>query len=99
MEYFIIKNRLDGSWLPDVGRGATHAEPTRAKPPRLFNERQHAYSALKWWLSGRHTATSHGPDMDGDYDIVEHTEPAPERLKADWYVDQVIVSTLSGNSI
>lgn len=80
--YWAIQHIPSGGFLPDMGRGQTHAEPTTHLPPRLFTEARAAKMALNWWLNGKITV-SHSCDYWGEEDESWHVEGVPERHSDD----------------
>lgn len=99
--FYAIKHVRRRLTLPDVGRGATHAEPVVIGgpwPPRLFHTEAAAKQSLSWWLKGR-TTVSRG--RRGDWTGVDdyedwHTEPDPSRREEDWTVVPVRMEIENG---
>ena len=94
--YFAIRQKSTGHFLPQARKarrgGFTHDTPVSQadQPPRLFKQKQHADSALRWWLKGETVETWSDATPDGaDPELI--TTPKADRIAADM---EVVPATL-----
>lgn len=93
MEFFIIRHKPSGGFLPELGgvrAGYTHTEPQTHGVPRLFTDAAGAKRALTWWLKGVTSVFRHR-DWEGDYDETWSTEPEDHRKAEDMEVVPVLL--------
>lgn len=89
MNFFAIRHIPSGGFLPALNSyGFTHAEPSRADPPRLFKQKRNATQALKWWLDGRVMTSYNDADLGGG-DSILRSLPAPGRISTDMEIVEV----------
>lgn len=95
-EFYAIRHKPTAGFLPEVGVGYTHSEPSTTAVPRLFTTKGGAQRALTWWLKGVHWVT-HSTRFDydyesfWDYDEEWHDKHMPERKPEDMEVIPVLL--------
>lgn len=93
LEFFIIRHKPSGGWLPElsgVRAGFTHTEPQTSGVPRLFETKAGAKRALTWWLKGV-TSVYRGQDWEGDWDETWSTSVEEHRKAEDMEVAPVLL--------
>ena len=78
MEWFIVRHKPTGAYMPEMGRGYTYWEPPAMNPcgekPRLFPSKHGAKQAVAAWARGEHVRqTGRTGDLWGcdDWSAVE----------------------------
>ena len=95
-EFYMIRHKQTGGFLPEVNKGYTFSEPTWQGVPRLFSTRGGAQRALTWWLNGITSVTKTGGQWgygEPEYDEVWNLEKRPDRIKEDMEVILVLLKT------
>lgn len=79
--FYGIQQISTGKLLPAPrgrgGRGGTRVNFDDAGTPRLFTQRQHADTALKWWLGGEIHVSYHedyNGEVDEDWSVVKRED-------------------------
>jgi len=94
MEFWIIRHKPTGGWLPEVHKGYTFSEPQDYGVPRLFGNAAAAKRALTWWLKGTlHVTTyqSNNPETWMEVEQDWHEQEMPERKLEDMEVIPVLL--------
>lgn len=99
MNFWIIMDKDEGSWLPQHVKsgGMTWSEPAKnTVPPRLFRRERDAKSALTWWLKGTtHCAVNSPEGLWGEASEVWTTRDIPQRRNRNMVVTQIKITIAS----
>lgn len=90
--FYAIQQVSTGALLPAPsgrgGRGGTRVNFGDNGSPRLFKQRQHAETALKWWLGGE-VHVSYYEDYNGECDETWSVTKRDDRDAGDTRVVQI----------
>ena len=93
-EFYIIRHKPSGGFLPEVHKGYTFSEPRTTGVPRLFISAAAGKRALTWWLKGTLHVTKTGGLWgfgEPEYDETWHEDPMPDRKAEDMEVIPVLL--------
>ncbi len=82
MEFYMIRHKPSGGFLPQRGKGYTSSEPQITGVPRLFTTAGGAKRALTWRLKEAHWVTmsvNYGFEGYGEHEEEWHHEEMPDR--------------------
>jgi len=93
-EFYAIRHKPSGGFLPEVGKGYTSSEPNTVDVPRLFTTKGGAKRALAWWLKGMFWTTksyNYGYEGFEESDEDWHEQLMPDRKPEDMEVIPVLL--------
>lgn len=95
-EFYMIRHKPSGGFLPQRAKGYTSSEPQITGVPRLFTTAGGAKRALSWWLRGAfwvtHNATFGYEGFEDDNEEW-HEQAMPNRKAEDMEVTKVLLKS------